>query len=430
MPRAALERLQLERLRETLAWAESRVPLYRDRLNRARLVPEAIQTWPTLRESRSRSRTICASTIPWGLFAVPAARRGPAFTRPRGRAASPRWSATPSGDLRVWREVMARSLAGRGREPGDMIQVAYGYGLFTGGLGFHDAAEHMGLTVVPASSGNTLRQILLAPGFPAAGARLHAVVRLYIGETMREQGIDPRSVGLRYGMFGAEPWTEAMRAELESLWGLTALDFYGLSEIIGPGVAGECIEGRPGLHVTRTTSCPRSSTRRRGSRSAGPRGRAGADDPDQGGAPDAPLPHRRRHSLDPAPCRAAARPLRIARIKGRTDDMLVIKGVNVYPSQLEAALLAVKTWPRTISSSWTGRTRSPRSRCRSSRPRAWCAVGRLRRRPARRRWRCPRAWPSACGATRVDPRDRGRPAQDHSPQRRQGGAGDRAARAA
>ena len=164
------------------------------------------------------------------------------------------------------------------------------------GLGFHDAAEHMGLTVVPASSGNTLRQILLLQDFRPQGLACTPSFALYIGETMREQGIDPRSVGLRYGMFGAEPWTEAMRAELESLWGLTALDFYGLSEIIGPGVAGECIEGRPGLHVNEDHFLPEIiDPGDRGVPTAGPRGRARPDEPDQGGAPDAPLPHRRRH---------------------------------------------------------------------------------------------------------------------------------------
>jgi len=201
----------------------------------------------------------------------------------------------------------------------------------------------MGLTVVPASSGNTLRQILLLQDFQPQGLACTPSFALYIGETMREQGIDPRSVGVRYGMFGAEPWTEAMRAELESLWGLTALDFYGLSEVIGPGVAGECIEGRPGLHVNEDHFLPEII------------------DPESG-EPQPPghegelvltsltkeaLPMLRYRtgdvtSLDPAPCPCGRTTVRIARIKGRSDDMLVIKGVNVYPSQLEAALLAVE----------------------------------------------------------------------------------------
>src|SRR5262249_4273279 len=150
-------------------------------------------------------------------------------------------------DLGIWREVMARGLAGAGAEPGELIQIAYGYGLFTGGLGFHDGAEHLGLTVVPVSSGNTLRQILLLQDFRPQGLACTPSFALHIGETMREQGIDLRSAGVRYGMFGAEPWTEGLRQELEELWGIVAIDFYGLSEIIGPGVAAECVEGRNGL---------------------------------------------------------------------------------------------------------------------------------------------------------------------------------------
>jgi phenylacetate-CoA ligase len=245
-------------------------------------------------------------------------------------------------DLGVWREVMARSLAGAGAEPGDLIQNAYGYGLFTGGLGFHDGAEHMGLTVVPVSSGNTLRQILLLQDFRPQGLACTPSFALHIGESMREQGIDPRSIGLRYGMFGAEPWTEGMRQELEELWGIVAIDFYGLSEIIGPGVAAECAQGREGLHVNEDHFLPE------------------VVDPDTGKVLPAgaegelvltaltkeALPMLRYRtgdvtSLDVEPCRCGRTTARMARIKGRTDDMLVIKGVNLYPSQLEAALLTL-----------------------------------------------------------------------------------------
>src|SRR5262245_20693152 len=248
MPRPELERLQLERLRESLAWAESRVAFYRDRLNRARVVPEAIRTLDDVTRIPFTDKADLREHYPWGLFAVPL--RGVArIHASSGTRGKPTVVGYTKRDLLVWREVMARALASAGAVPGDMLHVAYGYGLFTGGLGFHDAAEHMGLTVVPVSSGNTLRQILLRQDFRPQGLACTPSFALYIGETMKEQGIDPRSVGLKYGLFGAEPWTEAMRAELEALWGLRALDFYGLSEVIGPGVAAECIEGRPGLHV-------------------------------------------------------------------------------------------------------------------------------------------------------------------------------------
>jgi phenylacetate-CoA ligase len=341
MSRAELERLQLERLRESLAWTESRVPLYRDRLNRARIVPEAIQSLEDLARIPFTEKDDLREHYPWGLFAVPL--RGVArIHASSGTRSKPTVVGYTKRDLLVWREVVARSLASAGAVPGDMIQVAYGYGLFTGGLGFHDAAEHMGLTVVPASSGNTLRQILLLQDFRPQGLACTPSFALYIGETMREQGIDPRSVGLRYGLFGAEPWTEAMRAKLESLWGLTAFDCYGLSEVIGPGVASECIEGRPGLHVSEDHFLPEIIDPETGQRQ--PPGHEGELVLTSLTKEALPVIRYRTGditSFDPAPCPCGRTTVRIARIKGRSDDMLVIKGVNVYPSQLEAALLTL-----------------------------------------------------------------------------------------
>ena len=278
---------------------------------------------------------------PFGLFAVPREElvRIHASSGTRGK---PTVVGYTRGDLEVWREVMARALASAGAEPGQLVQIAYGYGLFTGGLGFHDGAEHMGLTVVPVSSGNTLRQILLLQDFRPHGLACTPSFALHIGESMREQGMDPRDLGLTYGLFGAEPWTEAMRAQLQALWGCAAVDFYGLSEMIGPGVATECVEARDGLHLNEDHFLPEIV------------------DPETG----APLPPGREGELvlttltrealpmiryrtgdvtrlDPSPCRCGRTTVRMARIKGRTDDMLIIKGVNVYPSQLEAALLTV-----------------------------------------------------------------------------------------
>ena len=318
MPRAELERLQLERLRETLAWAESRVPLYRDRLNRARVVPEAIQSLADLARIPFTVKDDLRQHYPWGLFAVPL--RGVArIHASSGTRGKPTVVGYTKRDLLVWREVMARSLASAGAAPGDMLQVAYGYGLFTGGLGFHDAAEHMGLTVVPASSGNTQRQILLLQDFRPQGLACTPSFALYIGETMREQGIEPRSAGVRYGMFGAEPWTEAMRAELEALWGLTALDFYGLSEIIGPGVAGECIEGRPGLHVNEDHFLPEIIDPETGE--PHPPGQEGELVLTSLTKEALPILRYRTGdvtSLDPAPCPCGRTTVRIARITGRS----------------------------------------------------------------------------------------------------------------
>ena len=339
-PRAALRALQAERLRATVARARARVPFYRTALAAAG-VRDGDVDLARLGELPFTRKEDLRDHYPFGLFAVPREDvvRIHASSGTRGK---PTVVGYTRSDLEVWREVMARALAAAGAEPGHLVQVAYGYGLFTGGLGFHDGAEHMGLTVVPASSGNTLRQILLLQDFRPQGLACTPSFALHIGESMLEQGLDPRKVGLAYGLFGAEPWTEAMRAQLETRWGCAAVDFYGLSEMIGPGVATECVEARDGLHLNEDHFLPEI---------VDPRTAAPLPDGREGelvltSLTKEALPMIRYRTgdvtrLDPAPCRCGRTTVRMARIKGRTDDMLVIKGVNVYPSQLEAALLAV-----------------------------------------------------------------------------------------
>ncbi len=341
-PRSRIEALQRERLGTSVRWAAEHVPFYRDALAAARIGPESFNTLERLRDVPFTRKDHLREHYPFGLFAVPLDQvaRIHASSGTRGK---PTVVGYTKNDLQIWREVMARSLAAGGAEPGHLIQVAYGYGLFTGGLGFHDAAEYMGCTVVPASSGNTLRQILLLQDLRPHGLACTPSFALHIGETMREQGSDPRALGLRYGFFGAEPWTEAMRRQLEALWGVTAVDFYGLSEVIGPGVAAECAEARDGLHVNEDHFLPEIVD-------------PGSGEPLKPGTEGElvltcltkeALPVLRYRtgdvtSLNPEPCRCGRTTVRMARIKGRTDDMLIIKGVNVYPSQLEAVLLTIE----------------------------------------------------------------------------------------
>jgi len=333
--------LQAGRLRASVAWARERVPFYRDALVAAGVKDEAVdldrlETLPfTVKEDLRQH-------YPFGLFAVPREEviRIHASSGTRGK---PTVVGYTRNDLRIWREVMARSLAAAGAEPGQLIQIAYGYGLFTGGLGFHDGAEHMGLTVVPVSSGNTLRQILLLQDFRPHGLACTPSFALYIGESLREQGGDPAALGLRYGLFGAEPWTEAMRARLQNLWGCPAVDFYGLSEVIGPGVASECVEARDGLHLNEDHFLPEIVDPASGVPL--PVGREGELVLTSLTKEALPVIRYRTGDvtrLDPEPCRCGRTTVRMARIKGRTDDMLIIKGVNVFPSQLEAALLTVQ----------------------------------------------------------------------------------------
>jgi len=340
-PRAALRALQGERLAAAVARARARVPFYKDTLAAASMEDEDV-TLERLADLPFTRKDHLREHYPFGLFAVPREQlvRIHASSGTRGK---PTVVGYTRADLELWREVMARALASAGAVPGQLIQVAYGYGLFTGGLGFHDGAEHMGLTVVPISSGNTLRQILLLQDFRPQGLACTPSFALHIGESMREQGIDPRALGVAYGLFGAEPWTEAMRAQLEALWGCVAVDFYGLSEMIGPGVATECAEARDGLHVNEDHFLPEI---------VDPRTGASLPDGQEGELvlttlTREALPMIRYRTgdvtrLDPSPCRCGRTTVRMARIKGRTDDMLIIKGVNVYPSQLEAALLTLE----------------------------------------------------------------------------------------
>ena len=340
MPRPEREALQLTRLRVAVGRA-ARVPLYRDRLAEVGGDPGALATLADLRRLPFMRKADFRDQYPLGLFAVPMTEvvRIHASSGTRGK---PTVVGYTTADLQVWREVMARSLAAAGARPGELIQNAYGYGLFTGGLGFHDGAEHMGLTVVPASSGNTLRQVLLLRDLRPQGLACTPSFALHIGESLREQGIDGRTLGLRYGLFGAEPWSEELRAQIEAVLGLRAVDFYGLSEIIGPGVAVECAEVRRGLHVNEDHFLPEVVDASGEPVAAGIEGELVLTTLTKEALPVVRYRTGDVTSLDPAPCACGRTTVRMARIKGRTDDMLVIKGVNVYPSQVEAALLQVE----------------------------------------------------------------------------------------
>src|SRR5262247_926337 len=251
MPRAARERLQLERLRDTLGWVVERVAFHRERLGGARIGALAdLAGLPFVRKTDLREQ------YPFGLFAV-SRREIARIHASSGTKGKPTVAAYTAGDLDVWREVMARALTAAGARRGDLLHVAFGYGLFTGGLGFHDGAERLGMTVVPVSSGNTARHHLLLQDFKPDVLAGTPSFALHLAETLAELGGKPRELGLRVGLFGAEPWTDAIRSALERAFGLSAFDIYGLSEIIGPGVAGEC-EARTGFTSPTITSCRRS----------------------------------------------------------------------------------------------------------------------------------------------------------------------------
>ena len=325
--------LQARRLGESVRWAVERVAFYRERVGLIAGL-EDLPRIPFTRKADLREH------YPFGLFAVP---RGELVRlhASSGTKGKPTVVGYTAADLDVWREVMARLLVAAGARPGHMLHVGFGYGLFTGGLGFHDGAERVGMAVVPVSSGNTPRHHLLLQDFRPDGLCATPSFALHIAEALRKAGGRPDAVGLRYGLFGAEPWTDGLRRALEREWGCPAYDIYGLSEIIGPGVAGEC-EAREGLHVMDDHFLPEIVDPITGA----PRGEGEEGELVLTTLTKRALPVLRYRTgditaLTSAPCPCGRTSARIARIKGRADDMLVIKGVNVYPSEVEAVLLSV-----------------------------------------------------------------------------------------
>jgi phenylacetate-CoA ligase len=326
-------RLQAERLRETVAWAVERVGFYGERVRGSVRGLEDLAGLPFTRKSDLRDH------YPFGLLAVPLTElaRIHASSGTRGKPTVVGYTAA---DLDVWREVMARVLVAAGARRGDLLHNAFGYGLFTGGLGFHEAAERVGLAVIPASSGNTARHRLLLRDLRPQGIAGTPSFVLHIAEGLAEEG-GAATLGLRYGLFGAEPWTAGMRAALERALGCPAYDIYGLSEVVGPGVSGECA-ARAGLHIADDHFLPEVVDP--GTGASLPPGREGELVLTTLTKRALPLLRYRTGditALDPERCACGRTSVRMARVKGRADDMLIIRGVNVYPSEVEASLLDV-----------------------------------------------------------------------------------------
>ena len=338
MPREALAALQLTRLRATLRNVNEHVPMQRARLAAAGINPDDLRSLDDVSQLPFTVKTDLRDHYPFGMFARPvnALARLHASSGTTGR---PTVVGYTSEDLDTWADLMARSLAAAGVRAGDVVHNAYGYGLFTGGLGAHDGATRLGCVVVPMSGGATERQVALLMDFRARVLCSTPSYALAIAEVAEAQGVDLRSSGLAIGMFGAEPWSQAMRIEIEARLGLKAVDIYGLSEIMGPGVACEC-ECRNGLHgwedhflfeVIDPDSgqpCPEGAA-----------GELVITTLTKQALPMLRYRTRDITRLSTAPCDCGRTHLRILRIAGRNDDMLIIRGVNVYPSQIEAVLI-------------------------------------------------------------------------------------------
>jgi phenylacetate-CoA ligase len=342
LPREALEALQLKRLRDLVDRMYARVPFYRKKLTEAGYKSGDIRTLGDLARLPFTTKDDLRDNYPFGLFAVPM-DRVVRIHASSGTTGKPTVVGYTRRDIDTWSELMARTLSAGGTTSRDIVHNAYGYGLFTGGLGAHYGAEKIGAAVIPMSGGNTKRQILIMKDFGSTILLSTPSYALNIAEVMTEEGVSPAALRLKCGLFGAEPWTEGMRREIERKLKISALDIYGLSEVIGPGVASECIEEKRGLHVFEDHFIPEII------------------DPDTGKV----LPHgeagelvfttltkeafpvlryrtRDISRLNPTPCGCGRTLLRMERISGRTDDMLIIRGVNVFPSQIEAVLMEVE----------------------------------------------------------------------------------------
>jgi phenylacetate-CoA ligase len=334
--RAELQSLQLERLRWTLGHAYDNVPHYRRKFERAGVKPSDLTSLADLAKFPFTTKKDLRDNYPFGMFAVPR-EKVVRLHASSGTTGKPTVVGYTAKDVDTWATVMARSIRAAGGRAGDMVHVSYGYGLFTGGLGAHYGAERLGCTVIPISGGMTERQVQIIQDFKPSIIMVTPSYMLAIAEEMERQGVDPKSTSLKIGIFGAEPWTPAMRDAIEAKTALDAIDIYGLSEIIGPGVAQECIETKDGLTVWEDHFYPEIV------------------DPDTGAV----LPEGEKGELVFTSLTKEALPMiryrtrdltrllpptarsmrRIEKITGRSDDMLIIRGVNLFPTQVEELIL-------------------------------------------------------------------------------------------
>jgi len=340
MPREALTALQTSRLRWTLDHAYTRVPQYRSKFDAAGVKPADFRGLADIARFPFTLKTDLRDNYPFRMFAVPRENLLRVHAS-SGTTGKPTVVGYTARDLDLWSELMARSFACAGALPGDIVHNAYGYGLFTGGLGAHYGAERLGCTVVPMSGGGTERQVMLLADFGANVLCATPSYALNIAEVAHAMGVDLRTSSLRIGLFGAEPWSDAMRHDLEERLGIRAVDIYGLSEILGPGVACECHVAQAGLHgwedhflfeivdpVTLQALPP------------GETGELVITTLTKEALPMIRYRTRDITLLSHEPCACGRTHARIMRVTGRDDDMMIIRGVNVYPSQVEAVLVA------------------------------------------------------------------------------------------
>lgn len=342
LPRPALEALQLKRLQSTLERVYANVPFYKTSFAAAGITPSVVSCLEDLQKLPFTTKQDMRDSYPYGLFAAPM-EEIVRIHASSGTTGKPTVVGYTHNDISIWSDLMARSFVAAGAHKGDIIHNAYGYGLFTGGLGAHYGAERLGASVIPISGGNTKRQIMIMQDFGSTVLTCTPSYSLFMAEEAGAEGIDFKKLKLRVGIFGAEPWSEAMRSEIEGKLNLSAIDIYGLSEIMGPGVAIECIEAKRGLHIWEDHFIPEIINPETGRRlPEGERGELVITTITKQGIPLIRYRTRDITSLTYEPCICGRTHARISRMSGRSDDMLIIRGVNVFPSQIEAILVGIE----------------------------------------------------------------------------------------
>ncbi|MFV9646584.1 MAG: phenylacetate--CoA ligase family protein [Desulfobacterales bacterium] len=341
MPREDLEAIVLRRLKATIDRVYASVPFYRKKFEENHITPNDIKSLEDLKQIPFTTKEDLRDNYPFGMFAVPM-DNVVRIHASSGTTGKPTVVGYTARDINTWAELMARALAAGGATRGDIIHNAYGYGLFTGGLGVHYGAEKLGASVIPVSGGNTKRQIIIMKDFGPTILTATPSYTLHLAEVAEEMGVSFHDLKFKFGIFGAEPWSENMREEIERKLNLTAVDIYGLSEVMGPGVAIECHEAKKGLHIFEDHFIPEIIDPETGE--VLPYGETGElvfTTITKEAFPVIRYRTRDITSLNPEPCICGRTHIRMNRVSGRTDDMLIIRGVNVFPSQIESVLMGI-----------------------------------------------------------------------------------------
>ncbi|MBT7730927.1 MAG: phenylacetate--CoA ligase [Rhodospirillaceae bacterium] len=336
--RDEISSLQLQRMKWSVRHAYNNVPFYKQKFDSVGVHPDHLVGLEDIKKFPLTTKQDLRDNYPFGMFAVPRSEVSRVHAS-SGTTGKPTVVGYTKNDLDVWAKVMARSMRASGTKKGDLVHIAYGYGLFTGGLGAHYGAEELGCTVVPVSGGMTARQVTLIEDFKPSTIMVTPSYVLNILDEFRKRGLDPRECSLDVGIFGAEPWTNAMRREIEDAFDMHAVDIYGLSEVMGPGVANECVETKDGLHIWEDHFYPEIVDPSSGN--SLPDGESGELLFTSLTKEAFPLIRYRTRDLTTLRPGTARSMRRMDKVTGRSDDMIILRGVNVFPTQIEEQILSV-----------------------------------------------------------------------------------------